>query len=1443
MKKYLSIGAAALAVLMLAGCRSGKNPTVTTDGWEGSAPSVTVGQGTEQDTLPGVEQPKPDSLPYTVRTAHQAGDTIFTGSEWTGGYMADVNGDVKWQTEVFGENRMPAHSSETLIYQSAEDARLGAMNYDYARSDYYQLLTGEGKIWKLAVYENLEEATKAGVYGSFQAADYNMATAPKYEGRNEVGTEKKAYYGGFKDVTLPASWATQGFDFPVYSNTAYPWGYVDDANQVDYPQAPAALNPVGFYRTTFTVDETWLASDRSVYIAFGGVESCYYVWVNGYQVGYAESSYDLSEFDLTPYLNKDGSENILAVMVMRWCDGSYFENQDMLRLAGIFRDVWLYSAPCVQMYDYTVTTDLDKTYTNATLDISVDLLNKTVSDIPADFLVDVALLDHTGKNLFADAPLTAAMKDILGAGETAVLSMTREVKKHRLWSDEDPYLYTLVISLYDKNGGYYGSMAQQLGFRELEFTPTEGNRPNDSYGDVLLNGKKILLKGVNRHDNDGATGKYVSHELYQKDVEIMKQLNINALRTSHYPNDKYMYYLCDRYGILVMAEANIESHWGISAEETETWFRDMLKYRMLSMVKREKNRTSVLFWSLGNEVHGSAVFSEMAAETRALDPTRMTTLCAFGGGEDLACNMYSDIAFVESQGQAANHMPWLLNEYAHGMGNSIGNLYEYWEAIRAYDNVLGGYIWDFVDQTVYTPVPSGQNDYLGTGYYYAYDGAWGGWVNDADFCQNGIVSPDRTIQPEAIEVKYVYQSVWFTSGLTDLKAGKVQIYNEFKFTDLSAFAFTYELKRNGLVIGTGDLAVSCAPGQTVEITVPYQLPAQIGADDEFALVLYAKLKADTEWASAGYAIASQSFDLPVEITHVSVDRGGMSAVTVTEDDTYVVVKGSDFEARFTKADGALDSYVYRGESILSEPLAPTYHRATISNDKGELWKEVSVDAARSLTWETSADGKSVEITAVLSLKNAGASTQTLRYTVYGSGEIGIEAILDADRAAGAMSRYGLTLTLPASYEQAQWYGYGGQEGFVDRMRANIPGVYTSTVTGNLYPYGKPQDTGNMMGVRWYALTSNELNTGLMAVADSMEAQAIHFTARNLETYKYTYRLSMNPKYTYLTLSYMSRGTGGESCGPGPLPQYQMPVGEEMTFRVTLVPFAKGADTEELTDISRLWRDSVSMSNEEIDAYLATLVDELIRELLFDPSNLAEARARYDGLTENQKKYVTAYDILASFESQQGQEILIRDLTGNGHDATAQNSGVFADSSAPSGYVFSGNFLVPDEDDAIDTALSGTNEFTVAAWVNFADTSSFNVIFAKGDTQVSVKTDLSGNLEFCIYEGGWIALTTKAVSRNWTYVVAVRDAEGLKLYVDGVLAAQQAYTGSINSNGSASGVGVDETNRQNGRVLRGLLSGIHIYSRALDETEIAALTPETPMDGAVVAYDFGQATVQ
>ncbi len=1421
MKNILKWSAMLLSLLLLAGCNSGgADETALSDPW---------------DTTAGI----PDDIKVIPGNAEQ---TLFSMNEWTGKKAKNADGESVQQSTVYSVNEVDYHSSETLVYQSVEDAVEGAKNYDYERSDYYQLLTGEGKPWKLAVYENITDAKRAGVYGKFFQTEYDMASAPVYEGSNTVGTYNTAYYGGFKDVILPASWQTQGFDFPIYSNFTYPWNAYKNGT-VRLPNAPTGTNPVGFYRTTFTVDQEWLSSGRSVYVNFGGVESCYYVWVNGYEVGYSEGSYDASEFDLTPYLNKDGSENLLAVMVIRWCDGSYFENQDFLRLAGIFRDVYLYSTPAIQIFDYSVTTDLDKTYTDATLDLSVQLYNKTTAALAAGkYSIDVKLFDADGKNLFASDPLTASLEQELASGNKTSVSLSRPVKAPRLWSDEDPYLYTLVLTLYDANGNYYGSISQQLGFREIEFTKTTGASANGStYSDVLLNGKKILLKGVNRHDNEGATGKYVSRETYEKDVQIMKQLNVNAVRTSHYPNDKYLYYLCDKYGIFVLAEANVEDHYAVGDADTAEYFNDVVTDRVLSLVEREKNRTAIIIWSLGNETSQSAVYPQIIRKIKRIDSTRLVHFESYGtgGGVDLGSGMYWSISSMENMGKASNKMPWIQCEYAHAMGNSVGNLYEYWEVIRSYDNLLGAFIWDFVDQTLSTEIPRGSADLLGNGRFWAYGGAWGDTINSGDFCQNGIVSNDRTVQSEGYEVKYVYQNIWFESDLTLLGAGKVSVFNEFKFTDLSAYDFSYELRQNGVTVDSGTLTVSGKPGETVEITVPYRMPAVIEADDEFALVLYAKEKANTLWAKAGYVVASQVFDLPVEVAHASADRGSMPTIVLDDTDDAFTVSGSDFCATFTKSKGALTSYVYKDETILSTALLPTYRRAQLSNDTSSFWDGASVGAVQSMTAEKSADGKSVEVTAVLRLNGAGSSVQTMQYTVYGSGEITVKAILDPDGSVGEMARYGLTLTLPAAYEQATWYGYGDYDSFVDRCRSCIPGVYESTVTANLGLYGKPQDSGNMTRVRWYALTSEGSNAGLMAVSDSMEAQALHYSAAQLKNAKYTHQLSAKPTNTYLTLSYMSRGTGGASCGPDTLAEYRIPTGQELTFTVTLVPFDKGATVEELTDLSRPWRDSESIGADDIDAILAGRVDDAISVLLTDPSGVSRVRAAYDALTDAQKALVENYRILEVVERDGSVQTIFNDMAGN-FSTTANVGKATADETSPTGASFDGNFMIADKNSIINKTFSGKGQFTITAWVKLADFNEHNVMVSTGDNQVTLKIDSSGRLEFFVYESNWDNIITvypadAGVAVNqWFHITAVRDAVGLKLYVNGKLIGSKAFTGNAKAS-STLGIGIqpDATDRK----FRGDMAAVHIYNRALTADEIKALTPDKGLDGLILGYDM------
>jgi len=1369
------------------------------------------------------------------------GDKLFTGNEWKGG--------KKENSSIVSVNSVKYHSNETLVYGSSASALFGAKNYEYERSKYYKLLTGKDQKWLLAVYKNEKAAQDAGMLINFYRPNFDMKKAPVYTGKNVVGTYSTAYYGGFKEVTLPASWQSQGFDFPIYTNTNYPFNGVYGNAAASALTAPLVTNPVGLYRTNFDVDESWIKGNRRVYINFGGVESCFYLYVNGHEVGYSENSFDATEFDITPYLNSDGKNNVLAVKVLRWCDGSYFENQDFFRLAGIFRDVFVYSTAPVQIFDYKVETKLESGYKNATLSLDIDHYNGTKQSVDENFfLVDVKLYDAANKNLFAGNKLKGAYGTKIGSGETKTLSLSRLVENPRLWSDEDPYLYTLVITLYDKNGVYYGSIAQPLGFREIKFTPTKSpSAPNSMYTTILLNGKPLLFRGVNRHDNNPETGRYITRELYEKDVQIMKQLNINAVRTSHYPNDKYFYYLCDKYGLLVMGEANVETHYGISDNDTKNLGEDIVYDRVLKMAHANKNRTSIVMWSIGNEcgTGGAAreVYSNAITKLKALDSTRPVHFESLGSaaGVDVDSGMYKSVYEVEAKGKATNRMPYVLCEYAHAMGNSVGNLKEYWDVIRAYDNLIGGFIWDFVDQSFLTELPKTGtvNDWYGNGKYYGYGGAWGDQLTMLDFCMNGIVSANREIQPEAADVKYFYQAIWMTADIISPDNRTINIYNEFNFTDLSAFNFKYELLQNGKVVDSGTFSVDCEPKKTVKIEVPFTMPKAIASDSEYHLTVYATLKNDTDYAKAGHVVAHEQFEVLTQTTNVSVDTSKLPNVTVTEEGTTAVIKGNGFEVTFNKQTGAISKYKYGTKDIITAGPKPNYTRARTSNDKEVLsWDNVSVTGVK---FDVKADpsGKFITVDTTLTL-SGNSGTQKMTYVIYGNGAIEVTATLTMAPSKGEMYKYGNIITLPAEYENITYFGRGPADTYVDRKLGSPVGLYNTTVTESLFLYGNPQDSGNKTDVRYFALTSDSSDTGILIVANTLiEASALHYSISQIQSAKYPYQLPPNPTYTYLNVDYGSRGTGGASCGPDTLTKYRLlNTGKDYTYSYTIVPFDKNKD--DIGEVQKLYRDAKSYTANEINQILANIVIDKINGLFSKKYTAEEARAAYNALTEAQKALVTNYSILEAYEKSGGKlSFYIKDSSPNKLDEKAPSNGnIYVDTTSPTGYAFDGNFTVTDKNNVIASALRG--QFTIGVWVNLRDLDSHNVIVAKGDYCVALKTNSSGGLEFFIYNGGWQAVTIGDPTRagltigEWHYITAVHTANALLIYIDGNLAAQANVSGNAASSNTPFGVGVSA---DNGRTLRGAIAELHILKYAADASAIkqqydsyfdkadAAFTPE------------------
>ena len=1380
----------------------------------------------------------------------QKGQSYFTYKEWTGDKKStDINGDPVRQADVVGVNREPAHASETLPYDSVEQAVKGAVNYDLAQSPYYQLLTGEGQSWDLTVYKNVDLAEKAGVAANFYKTDFaENSTAKPYTGTGKVEAYETANYGcGWKSVTLPASWQTQGFDFPIYSNTQIPWKAYGNATTADtqlVPAAPTVTNPVGFYRKHFDVDPDWLQNGKKVYISFKGVESAMYLYINGNEVGYTENSFDTHDFDITPFLNPDGKDNLLAVRVHRWCDGSWLEDQDFLRLGGIFRDVVLYATPAVHIRDYKVETDLDDTFTDASLKLRLNVSNSSDRTVDS-FGVDVKLFDADGNNIVADAPIRADVPSTASGGE-GIVNLNRLIKAPHLWSDEDPYLYTLVLSLYDKQSGkHFESIAQQLGFREITFTKTEVdenyNKITTQYDAIKINGKPLLFKGANRHDLSPYTGRYVSRELYETDLKMMKQSNINAVRTSHYPNDEYFYYLCDKYGLFVMAEANMECHAlegdikitenapsDVMARELESAYID----RLTANMEARKNRSCVVMWSLGNE-SGITPQTKMLQRSiqdvvRPLDATRPVNYERLHGegGVDVYSTMYSTLDFIAERGADADRMPYFPIEYSHAMGNASGWFKEYWDTIRSYDNVIGGFIWDWVDQSLATPLPEKEPAYLveadksrnhfagvlsgdvktdaatgrsylagyvvypsesdpqnkisaalsgtnsftfemrvrprnasstagdaifqplmqkgdtqvalrsynagrldmitymttngsngswaqteytrpsdwgdgtwkhiavtydGTthtttlylngqkqtaaklptvaddayikqsayafainyctqkgrigendvelarvytralseaelsaqltayqtgsaypisadsddvllwldftsatvkqddstrvwdyykeigrddlaGQYLAYGGDWGDVINSGDFCQNGVVSADRTPQPELQEVKYVHQSLWFTATQRQLAAHTITLYNEKVFTGTDAYDFQWELLEDGTVIDSGTLDAAVAAGETATLTVPFEMPSTPKVGSEYFLNVSAVLKQDTDWATAGHEVAYAQLGIGADVENEPLpDMSRFAALKTTETATELTLSGDHFNLTVDKATGLIGSYVVNGQTLLTAGPTPNYWRAASDGDKiSNEW----ATANRSMTLDSltvEPKDNTVVIHATLILPAAKNSKQEMTYTVYPSGAVQVQATLSPAAGLGELLKYGAELTLPASFEQITWYGDGEEETFVDRRAGARVGVYTDTVSNSFYPYQLPQVSGNHTGVRYIALQDSASGAGLLVVGQQpLEASATHFKVTDYTNRKHPYEMP-STDYTILNIDQISRGIGQESHGPGMLNAYKLPSTATLDYTYTLMPLDAGDDAMSL---SKPWRTAV-----------------------------------------------------------------------------------------------------------------------------------------------------------------------------------------------------------------------------------------------------------------------------
>ena len=879
---------------------------------------------------------------------------------------------------------------------------------------------------------------------------------------------------GWNYMNVPALWEKNGYGDPIYVNVGYPW---KSQVWVNPPVPPIVDNAVGSYRKVIEIPQNW--SGKQVIAHFGSVTSNMYLWVNGKYVGYSEDSKLEAEFDITPYLVK--GKNLIAFQVFRWCDGTFLEDQDFFRMTGVARDCYLVARNVQKIDDLRFTPDLVNNYKDGVLEIST-----TLSKAATGLSVSYELKD--GDKTIA----TASQK---GSGKT-VFKVTNPEK----WSAESPYLYRLFASLKDKSGKTIEVITQNVGFRKVEIKNAQ----------LLVNGQAILIKGVNRHEMDPATGYYVSRERMEQDVRIMKELNINAVRTCHYPDDNYWYYLCDKYGLYMVAEANVESHgmgYGDKTLAKNSTFALAHLQRNQRNVQRNFNHPSIITWSLGNEAGMGPNFDACYDWIKKEDPSRPVQYeqARKGKSTDIFCPMY--LGYEDSEKYAKNNpeKPLIQCEYAHAMGNSMGGFKEYWDITRANPNYQGGFIWDFVDQAQHL-TKAGINVYGYAGDYNKYDSR-----EDQNFCNNGLISPDRKYNPHAYEVQYFYQNIWTTS--VDLQKGIVSVYNENFFRNLDNQFMEWQVLADGQVIESGvviDLKV--APKQKAQIQLAYSA-TDLPKNKELLLNVAFKLKKAEQLLPAGFTVATNQLVInaysakSVAISNVQADKNTTVVLPEIQNNNQkcTVVRGADFQIDFNKKTGYIEKYCVGGVELMTSDaaLSPNFWRAPTDNDMGaslqlkfQVWRN-PVITLKSL--QANKVNDLIEVKAEYEMKDVSAKL-SINYVINNEGTVKVTQKMVADKEAkvSQMFRFGMQMQMPKSFEQIHFYGRGPVENYIDRNNSTFLGVYNQTVSEQFYPYVRPQETGTKTDVRWWK-QQNVAGKGLEFVAENpFSISALNYSVASLD---------------------------------------------------------------------------------------------------------------------------------------------------------------------------------------------------------------------------------------------------------------------------------------------------------------------------------------------------------
>lgn len=1033
-----------------------------------------------------------------------------------------------WENpQVVAVNRFPAHATGLPFADEAS-----ALSRDPQQTPWYRSLDGEWKFY----YAPNPDTLPAGFFGE----DYDVS--------------------GWDSIAVPGNWTRQGYDKPIYCNVKMPIPNTP-------PFVPQDDNPTGLYRRDFDLPAEW--QGRRIILYFGGVESAFYVWVNGQKVGFSKDSRLPAEFEITDYVRP--GKNSVTTEVIRWSDGSFMEDQDHWRMAGMYREVKVYALPQIYLADVFAKPALDARCQDGTLAVVAK-----IGGAPAQaggYRVEMQLFDAAGQPVF---PAYVGKEYQYSNSEPFVVTLRQPVTAPEHWTHETPYLYTLVVVLRDPNGEAVQYYSHRVGFRRIEIKNRE----------LLVNGKAVLIKGVNRHEFDEDLGKVTTPEMMLADILLMKTYNINAVRTCHYPNNELWYDLCDEYGIYVWDEANIETHsvYNLLCHEPE--WRDAFLERGARMVERDKNHASIITWSLGNESGYGPNHDAIAGWIRGYDPSRIVHYegamrVGWDAGHlasDLVCPMYPSVDRIIDYALNENYTrPLIMCEYAHAMGNSVGNLKEYWEAIERYHGLQGGFIWDWVDQGLRKTDEKGVS-------YWAYGGDFGDTINDMDFCINGLIFPDRTIHPPMVEFKKLIQPVAVEA--VDLALGRLAIVNKHDFITLSGLTCAWELSVDGEVVQSGTLPrFNTRPGFSDEITVPFSQP-RLGPGAECFLNLRFCLAQDASWAAAGHEVAWEQFKLPVAAPPaLALPAAGMPALAVREDAAAITVAGEGFTLSVDRANGRIARYTYQGAELLKSGPALNIWRAPTDNDGFKWreneehkmlaqWQKVGLDRLESrlerLTCNQPAPGALIiETVHVLQAGGIDAGFRhSVRCTVYGNGAVLLDQTVDPFGALPPLPRIGVSLETPAGFEQFTWLGRGPQESYVDRKAGVAVGRYSGSVDAQYVPYIMPQENGNKTDVRWAALSNGAV--GLLAAGEPLlEVSASHFSAADLTKCYHTNELTRLPE-TIFNLDLAQCGLGGNSCGPRTLDKYLVqPV--QVRFSILLRPFTSG---DSLAQLGREWVERV-----------------------------------------------------------------------------------------------------------------------------------------------------------------------------------------------------------------------------------------------------------------------------